>query len=113
MPAPGTKSGETPLALSVDAARLLGRWVLVTQRHGDGCAGGMGLGNVSIGTVERSLLAWLRESHPAIGAREGVAELLRECVERKLDLPPAALASLLQDLGRAIAHLEGSTAPRA
>jgi len=98
-----------PLALSIEAARLLGRWTLLAQRHADGCSccpGG--LGNVAIGEVERSVMQWLRESHPALAGREGesVAGLLRQCIERRSALPRAGIESLFTDLGRAIAHLE-------
>jgi len=95
------------LELSIEAARLLGRWTRVSQLHVEGCACcGGGFGNVSMRTVEQSLLAWLRESHPLLGEREDLAGLLRECVERRCRLAPAGLASLFEDLGRAIGHLE-------
>ena len=91
------------LELSIEAARLLGRWTRVSQLHAEGCSCcGGGFGNVSMRTVERSLLAWLRESHPQLGERDDLAALLTECVQRRCDLAP----SLLQDLGRAIDHLE-------
>ena len=92
---------------SIEAARLLGRWTRVSQLHAEGCSCcGGGFGNVSMRTVEQSLLAWLRESHPELAGREGLAGLLAECVQRRRDLAP----SLLQDLGRAIDHLERTQA---
>ena len=91
------------LELSIEAARLLGRWTRVSQLHAAGCSCcGGGCGNVSMRTVEQSLLAWLRESHPQLGPRDDLAALLTECVQRRCELAP----SLLQDLGRAIDHLE-------
>ena len=64
------------------------------------------MGNVSMGTVERSVLQWLRESHPVLAAREDLLGLLRDCIERKPGVSGAALAPLFDDLGRAIDHLE-------
>jgi hypothetical protein len=98
-----------PLALSIEAAKLLGRWTILAQRHADGCSccpGG--LGNVAIAQVERSVMEWLRDSHPALEGQEGetVAGLLRACIERRPTLPRAGIDSLFADLGRAIAHLE-------
>jgi hypothetical protein len=93
--------------LAIEAAQLLGRWTLVAKRHADGCSccpGGMG--NVSMGTVERSVLDWLRQSHPILERHEDVLGLLRECIERKPGLPDDALAALFRDLGSAIDHLE-------
>jgi hypothetical protein len=96
------------LQLSIEAAQLLGRWKRVSQLHAEGCSccGGTGFGNVSMRTVERSLLAWLREGHPELGERDSLAGLLTECVQRRCEPAP----SLLQDLGRAIAHLERAQA---
>jgi hypothetical protein len=93
--------------LAIEAALLLGRWMLVAQRHADGCSccpGGMG--NVSMGTVERSVLDWLRQSHPVLAEREDLASLLRECIERKPGLSDAALTALFGDLSSALDHLE-------
>jgi len=92
---------------SIEAVQLLGRWTRVSQLHDQGCACcGGGFGNVSMRTVERSLLAWLRESHPELGERDSLAALLTECVQRRCELAP----SLLDDLGRAIGHLERTQA---
>lgn len=90
------------LEIPIEAARLLGRWKRVSQLHAEGCCCGGGFGNVSMRTVERSLLAWLRENHPQLGERDDLATLLTECVQRRCKPAP----SLLQDLGRAIDHLE-------
>lgn len=91
------------LEIPIEAARLLGRWKRVSQLHAEGCSCCVGgFGNVSMRTVERSLLAWLRESHPQLGERDDLATLLTECVQRRCEPAP----SLLQDLGRAIDHLE-------
>lgn len=95
------------LQLSIDAANLLGRWTRVSQMHAEGCSCcGGGFGNVSMRTVEQSLLAWLRESHPELAGREDLAGLLVECVQRRCEVS----ASLLEDLGRAIEHLERTQA---
>jgi hypothetical protein len=93
---------------SIAAAQLLGRWTRVSQLHADGCSccGGSGFGAVSMRTVEQSLLAWLRESHPELGERDSLAALLTDCVQRRCELAP----SLLDDLGRAIGHLERTQA---
>ena len=92
---------------SIEAVQLLGRWTRVSQLHDQGCACcGGGFGNVSMRTVERSLLAWLRDGHPELGERDNLAALLTECVQRRCELAP----SLLDDLGRAIGHLERTQA---
>jgi hypothetical protein len=95
------------LERTIEAANLLGRWTRVSQLHAEGCSCcGGGLGNVSMRTVEQSLLAYLRESHPELAGREDIAGLLIECVQRKRELAP----SLLQDIGRALDHLERTQA---
>lgn len=95
------------LELSIEAANLLGRWTRVSQLHAEGCSCcGGGFGNVSMRTVEQSLLAYLREAHPELAGRDDLAGLLIECVQRKCEPTP----SLLQDLGRALDHLERTQA---
>jgi hypothetical protein len=95
------------LERSIEAANLLGRWTRVSQLHAEGCSCcGGGFGNVSMRTVERSLLAYLRETHPEVAGREDLAQVLTECIRRKCELS----ASLLEDLGRAIDHLERTQA---
>jgi hypothetical protein len=89
------------LELSIEAANLLGRWRRLSQACCDG-----GIGNVSMVTVERSLLDWLCESHPELAGRDDLAGLLIECVQRRCE----PTASLLQDLGRALDHLERTQA---
>ena len=55
-----------------------------------------------MGEVESSVLAWLRERHPVVAERGGVARLLKDCIERKLRVD----ATLFQDLSEALDHLE-------
>lgn len=87
---------------AVHAARLLGRWILIGERHAGGCSCCPGLGEVSIGEIEGTVLAWLRERHPVIAERGGVARILRDCIERKVQLD----AAFFQDLSEALGHLE-------
>jgi hypothetical protein len=88
---------------AVQAARLLGRWTLIAERHAGGCSCCPGLGDVSIDEVEGRLLAWLRPRHPALQQRGSVTALLRDCIERRAGADPALLADLaaaLDDLER-------------
>lgn len=87
---------------AVEAARLLGRWTLIAERHAGGCACCPGLGEVSMGEVEGRVLDWLRERHGALRERAGLTGLLRDCIERKLSVDGALLA----DLAEALDHLE-------
>jgi hypothetical protein len=91
-----------PVLQAVEAARLLGRWTLIAERHAGGCPCCPGLGAVSTGEVEERLLAWLRPRHQAIGERASLPRLLKDCIERKADIDP----QLLADIDGALADLE-------
>jgi hypothetical protein len=88
---------------AVQAARLLGRWALIAERHAGGCSCCPGLGEVSMDEVERRLLAWLGRQHGVLQGRASVTALLRDCIERKSAVDPALFADLaaaLDDLER-------------
>ncbi|HEX6320562.1 MAG TPA: hypothetical protein VFZ84_17025 [Burkholderiales bacterium] len=87
---------------AVEAARLLGRWTLIAERHAGGCSCCPGLGDVSMGEVEGRVLAWLRERHAPLAQRGSLTALLRDCIERKT----AAEPGLFDDLAEALDHLE-------
>ncbi len=91
----------------MEAAKLLGRWTLIAERHATGCSCCPGLGDVAMEEVERRVLGWLRERHA--GLREGgdsLAVLLRRCIERRILLD----AALLADLAEALDYLERAQA---
>jgi hypothetical protein len=87
---------------AVAAAKLLGRWTLIAERHATGCSCCPGLGEVSMDQVEGSVLGWLRERHPVLAERGSVTALLKGCIERKISVD----ARLFQDLAEALDHLE-------
>jgi hypothetical protein len=93
---------------AVQAARLLGRWVAVAQRHGGGCSCCPGLGDVSMEEVERYLLGTLRNKHAVLEREESLNAFLRECVSRRDDppAPPGELGAMLKDVEAAVAELE-------
>ena len=94
---------------AVHAARLLGRWVAVAQRHGGGCSCcPPGLGDVSMEEVERYLLGTLRGKHAALERQESINAFLRECIARRADppAPPGELGAMLKDVEAAVAELE-------
>jgi hypothetical protein len=93
-----------PTALA--AARLLGRWTLVAERHGAGCSCCPGLGDVPMATVERSVVEFLKPKHPVLQERDSVTGLLRECIQRKAVVDEDGVAALFADLDRAIDDLE-------
>ena len=86
----------------MEAARLLGRWTLIAERHAGGCSCCPGLGAVSMDEVEARLLAWLRPRHPALAEGASLIRLLKDCIERKTDIAPPLLA----DIDGALADLE-------
>ena len=86
----------------MEAARLLGRWTLIAERHAGGCSCCPGLGEVTVGEVEGRVLAWLRERHGALRARADLTGLLKDCIERKVSVD----AALFADLAEALEHLE-------
>ncbi|HEX2198965.1 MAG TPA: hypothetical protein VHG88_10140 [Burkholderiales bacterium] len=87
---------------AVEAARLLGRWTLIAERHAGGCSCCPGLGDVAMDELEGRVLAWLRERHAPLRERGSLSALLRECIERKTTVDP----SLFGDLAEALDHLE-------
>lgn len=93
------------IRLAVEAAKLLGRWTLIAERHATGCSCCPGLGDVSLEQVEGSVLSWLRERHPVLAERGSVTQLLKDCIARSVGerdmLPP-----LFKDLDEALDHLE-------
>ena len=93
------------IRLAVEAAKLLGRWTLIAERHSTGCSCCPGLGDVSIEQVEGSVLGWLRERHPVLAERSSVTQLLRNCISRSVD-EREPLPLLFRDLEEALDHLE-------
>jgi hypothetical protein len=87
---------------AVEAARLLGRWTLIAERHAGGCSCCPGLGAVSMEEVEARVLAWLRERHRPLQGRASVTALLKDCIGRKA----RGDAALFADLAEALEHLE-------
>lgn len=94
------------LLAALTATRLLGRWTMVCNRHGNGCSCCPGLGDIDMQEVERLLTNDLRARHSLLAEREGFVNVLRECVERKFTEGGEELDALLEDIGRAIDQLE-------
>lgn len=67
---------------ALQAVRLIGRWQLVSQKHGNGCSCCPGLGNVDMAGVERHILGGLRMRHPMLVGQEGLLDWLREVARR-------------------------------
>jgi hypothetical protein len=93
------------LHLAIEAAKLLGRWTLIAEKHANGCSCCPGLGDVTMQQVEGRVLTWLRERHPFLQDKS-VTGLLKDCIARSA--PPAAevLQPLFRDLDEALGHLE-------
>jgi len=83
----------------VEAARLLGRWTLIAERHAGGCSCCPGLGEVGIEELESRVLEWLRQRHAVQGS---LTALLKDCIQRKAMLDERVFA----DLAEALEHLE-------
>jgi hypothetical protein len=94
------------IRLAIDAAKLLGRWTLIAEKHANGCSCCPGLGDVSLEQVEGSVLGWLRERHPLLAERGSVTSLLKDCISRSAPDAPEALQPLFKDLDEALDHLE-------
>ena len=90
----------------MEAAKLLGRWTHIAERHATGCSCCPGLGNVTMDEVEGRVLGWLRERHAQLRGNAGMTALLRQCIERKTSIDSALLA----DLGEALDYLERAQA---
>ena len=96
----------TNLHLAIEAARLLGRWTLIAEKHATGCSCCPGLGDVTMEQVEGSVAAWLRERHPLLKNRASVTALLKDCIARSQPAGAEVLRPLFRDLGEALGHLE-------
>lgn len=94
------------LHLAVEAAKLLGRWTLIAEKHANGCSCCPGLGDVRIEQVEASVAGWLRERHPLLQNGASLSALLKECIARREPAGAEALEPLFRDLDEALGHLE-------
>jgi hypothetical protein len=94
------------IRLAIDAAKLLGRWTLIAEKHATGCSCCPGLGDVTMEQVEGSVLGWLGERHPFLKERGSVTQVLKDCISRSVSDAPEALQPLFKDLGEALDHLE-------
>jgi hypothetical protein len=94
------------IRLAIDAARLLGRWTLIAEKHSTGCSCCPGLGDVTIDQVEGSVAAWLRERHPLLQDGKSITALLKDCIARSEPAAPEVLRPLFSDLAEALEHLE-------
>jgi hypothetical protein len=96
------------LEVVVQAARLLGRWVMVAQRHGGGCSCCPGLGDVSMEEVERNILNALRERHPMLEGRENINLFMRELIAKRGEgiATPQALKAFCDDFDLIVQDLE-------
>jgi hypothetical protein len=96
----------TSVQLAIEAARLLGRWTLIADRHANGCSCCPGLGDVAIDEVEASVGAWLRERHPLLQNGRTVTALLKDCIARAETAGAEVLQPIFTDLDEALGHLE-------
>jgi hypothetical protein len=94
------------IQLAIEAAKLLGRWTLIAEKHAGGCSCCPGLGDVTMEQVEGSVVAWLRERHPFLANGRSVTALLKDCIARSLPAGAEVLQPLFKDLGEALDHLE-------
>lgn len=94
------------LHLAIEAAKLLGRWTLIAEKHANGCSCCPGLGDVSIEQVEGSIAAWLRERYPLLQNGKTVTGLLKDCIARSEPAGAEVLQPLFKDLDEALDHLE-------
>ena len=94
------------LQLAIEAARLLGRWTLIAEKHANGCSCCPGLGDVTMDEVEGNVVAWLRGKHALLGDRPSVTALLKDCIARKEAAGADVLQPLFRDLDEALGHLE-------
>ena len=96
----------TDLQLAVEAAKLLGRWTLIAEKHANGCSCCPGLGDVTLEQVEGSVVSWLVERHALLQDGRTVTALLRDCIARRLPAGAEVLQPLFVDLDEAFGHLE-------
>ena len=94
------------IQLAIEAAKLLGRWTLIAEKHAGGCSCCPGLGDVTMEQVEGSVVAWLRERHPVLENAKSVTGLLKDCIARSRPAAAEVLQPLFKDLGEALDHLE-------
>jgi hypothetical protein len=94
------------IQLAIEAAKLLGRWTLIAEKHAGGCSCCPGLGDVTMDEVEGSVAAWLRERHPVLENAKSVTGLLKDCIARSKPTEAEVLQPLFKDLGEALDHLE-------
>jgi hypothetical protein len=94
------------LHLAIEAAKLLGRWTLIAERHATGCSCCPGLGNVTMQEVEGKVVAWLRQKHPLFETRDSVTGLLKDCIARSQPHGREVLQPVFRDLDEALGHLE-------
>jgi hypothetical protein len=95
----------TDLHLAIEAARLLGRWTLIAQKHATGCSCCPGLGDVTMEQVEGNVAAWLRERHALLNG-SSLTALLKNCIVRSEPAGAEVLQPLFRDLDEALGHLE-------
>ena len=96
----------TDLKLAIEAAKLLGRWTLIAEKHANGCSCCPGLGEVTMEQVEGTVVTWLRERHRLLQDGRGVTALLRDCIARNVTAQADVLQPLFRDLDEAFGHLE-------
>ena len=94
------------IQLAIEAAKLLGRWTLIAEKHAGGCSCCPGLGDVTMEQVEGSVAAWLRDRHPLLANGGSVTALLKDCIARSQSAGAEVLQPLFRDLGEALDHLE-------
>ncbi len=94
---------EGALLAAAAAARLLGRWTLVAERHAGGCSCCPGLGEVGMEDVEARVNAWLRTRH-ALPEEGGFTAILRQSIAAPLSFPEQQ--ALFADLEEALEELE-------
>ena len=96
------------LELALEATVLLGRWTMVSQRHGNGCSCcPPGLGDISMDEVEKNIYENLRQTHRVLEGKPSLTLALHECVARKVpagEVEP--MKNLLKDFAGIIADLE-------
>jgi hypothetical protein len=95
----------TDLHLAIEAAKLLGRWTLIAEKHATGCSCCPGLGELTMERVEGNVAAWLRERHALLNGLSLTA-LLKNCIVRSEPAGAEVLQPLFRDLDEALGHLE-------
>jgi hypothetical protein len=96
----------TDLHLAIEAAKLLGRWTLIAEKHATGCSCCPGLGDVTMEQVEGNVAAWLRERHALLQNGSSLTALLKNCIVRAEPAGAEVLQPFFKDLDEALGHLE-------